>query len=276
MAASVGWAQQPTEAPSANPAYIPTMTFDVASIRESAPSNSYTVSDVNPAHGSAVTLNNFNFSNLLVFAYDVQPGQVAGMPDWANRAMFNVQAKSDKSVDDRLAKLSDAQAWMEKQHMFQVLLADRFNLKVHWETRPSKVYDLVIAKGGPKLQPAGSIHVTAEELKNWGEGGPPRIHQRGDGRRGYEFLAHGCSVELLAEELTSQMGIPVNDKTELRGTYDFVLQYHGREPDDANDDPEVWPALTMTVPDQLGLKMVPGTGQRQFLVIDHVEKPSEN
>jgi uncharacterized protein (TIGR03435 family) len=276
MVSGCGWAQQPANGSAVNPAYQPSMTFDVASIRESAPTDSYSVSAVNPAHSSEATLNNFDLTNLLGMAYDAQFIDTSGLPAWTNGAMFNVQAKSDRSVDERLAKLSDAQAAMEKQHMFRVLLADRMKLKVHWETRPSKVWELTVAKGGSKLHPSGSVPPTAQEKKNFGGDEIPPLYQRGDGQRGYEFLGHGCSMALLVEELTSQMGVPVKDHTGLMGTYDFILQYHGRVPEDANDNPEVWPALTVAVPDQLGLKMVKGTGEAQFLVIDHVEKPSAN
>jgi uncharacterized protein (TIGR03435 family) len=71
------------------------------------------------------------------------------------------------------------------------------------------------------------------------------------------------------------MGTSVVDKTGLTGTYDFLLQYHGRGPD-ASDDPTVWPPLLTAVPDQLGLKMQPAKGEKQFLVIDHIERPSAN
>jgi len=72
-----------------------------------------------------------------------------------------------------------------------------------------------------------------------------------------------------------QMGTSVLDKTGLTGTYDFILQYRGRGPD-ASDDPNVWPPLLTAVPDQLGLKMQPAKGEKQFLVIDHIERPSAN
>jgi uncharacterized protein (TIGR03435 family) len=276
LAVGGGCAQQAMDGPSAKPAYVPSLTFDVASIRESPPASSYTLRIVNPAHGSGVNVENFNFPNLLVLGYDVQFDQVFGLPEWAWKKNFNVQAKSDRSVDERLAKLSDRQAWMEKQHMFQVLLADRFQLKIHWETRPSKIYELVVAKGGPKLHAGGSMPPSADERKYFGGEELPPIYQRGDGVRGYEYFGHGCSVAKLAEELTSQMGLPVIDKTGLTGKYDFLLQYHGRVPGDANDDAAVWPALSTAVPDQLGLKMVPAKGERQFLVVDHVALPSEN
>jgi uncharacterized protein (TIGR03435 family) len=269
-------AQQPT-APSTNePSYIPSLTFDIVSIREGPPADSYTVGGSNPAHQSYVNLTNFDVANLLNIAYGVDYAQIVGLPDWTGRAMFNIQAKSDSAADDRLTTLTDTQAWSEKQHMFQVLLADRFQLRVHWETRKGQVYNLVVASKGPKLHPAASIPPTPDELKNFGDQKIPPLYQRGNGVRGYEFVAHACSMQLLADMLTGQMGAPVIDKTGLTGIYDFILQYSGGRPSDANDDPNVWPALTMAVPDQLGLKLETSTGDKKFLIVDHIEKPSPN
>jgi uncharacterized protein (TIGR03435 family) len=277
--ASAMRAQQPATKSATQAAYVPSMTFDVASVRESNPdlASGFSVSFVNPAHSSLVRLSNNDVPNLLAIAYGVHRPQIVGLPDWVGRfgPFFNVEAKSDESVDERLAKLSDEQAWLEKQHMFQVLLADRFQLKVHWETREGPIYELVVAKNGPKLHPGGSMAPTPEEIKNFGDRKIPSLYQRGNGVKGYEYLCHECSIESLAVALTGQMGTSVVDKTGLTGTYDFLLQYHGRGPD-ASDDPTVWPPLLTAVPDQLGLKMQPAKGEKQFLVIDHIERPSAN
>ena len=270
-------AQQPAVKSDTQADYVPSMTFDVASIRESKPdfAAGFTVSFVGPAHSSLVRLTNYDVSNLFAFAYRVDRFQLIGLPEWTNRSYFNVEAKSDESADQRLAKLSDEQARLEKQHMLQVLLAERFKLKVHWETREGSVYDLVIAKSGSKLHPGGSIPLTPDEVHNFGDRKIPALYQRGNGIKGYEYICHSCGLQSVAQALTGQMGQPVIDKTNLTGTYDFVLQYRGRGPD-ASDDPTVWPPLLTAVPDQLGLKMQPAKGPQQFLVIDHMERPSEN
>lgn len=268
-------AQQPTAKSGAQAAYVPSLTFDVASIRQSPPTESVTVSGIDPLHNSVVRLTNYDVRNLLVEAYGVDWAQIVGLPDWTRGPFFNVDAKSDRAVDERLTKLSDEQARLEKQHMMQVLLADRFQLKVHWETREGPIYELVIAKNGPKLHAGGSVPPSAEELQGWGDKKLPSIYQRGDGIKGYEYIGNSCSIPALAAALTSQMGEPVVDKTGLTGTYDFLLQYHGRGPD-TSDDPNVWPPLLTAVPEQLGLKLQPAKGEKQFLVIDHIERPSAN
>jgi uncharacterized protein (TIGR03435 family) len=276
LAVGPAWAQQPASASSEPSAYVPSLTFDIVSIHDSPPADSYSVGGSNSPHSSTVNLTNMNLQNLIGSAYGVNWDQIDGLPEWARRPMYNVQAKSDSSVDAKLAKLTDEQGWAEKKHMFQMMLSDRFQLKTHWETRTSKIYEMTVSPKGLKLQPAGSMPPSAEEIINWGDGKVPQIYQRGDGRRGYEFIGHSCSTARLASMLTGQMKNPVVDKTGLTGTYDFVLKYHGAISDDENDDPSVWPALDVAVPDELGLKLKASTGDKKFLVIDHVEKPSAN
>lgn len=265
-------------ATTADAAYVPTLTFDVASVREMPPSNSRTYNGGFLPHSSQFRATE-DARILLQMAYGVDDFQESGRPDWASDTMFDVQAKSDHSVDEKLAKLDEKDVRLEQQHMMQVLLAERFNLKVHWETRERPVYDLVVAKGGSKLHAAGSMPPTADELKrlDGSDKKLPEYDHQGDGRLGYELIGHECAIQSLVRILSSLMGTNVVDKTGLTGKYDFLLQYHGRTPDDnKTDDPTLWPPLTDAVPDQLGLKLVSAKGPIQVLVIDHIEKPSAN
>jgi uncharacterized protein (TIGR03435 family) len=125
------------------------------------------------------------------------------------------------------------------------------------------------------MHPAGSLPPSPEELHDFGDNKIPSLYQRGNGIKGYEYVCHRCSLGSFAEAMTAQMGKPVVDKTGLTGTYDFVLQYRGRGPDES-DDPKVWPPLLTAVPDQLGLKFQSAKGENRFLVIDHIERPSAN
>jgi uncharacterized protein (TIGR03435 family) len=254
------------------------MTFEVASIpsiRQSPPADSYIVSGSFSPHSSSFRATNLNVANLLAIAYDVRWDQIQGSPDWP--AMFNVQAKSDSAADQRLAQLTKDQEKMEQQHMLQTLLADRFKLKIHWETRQGPTYDLVVAKKGPKMQLVKGDPPSAEEQKVWGDRPIPPLYQRGDSRVGFDFVAHGCSMNDLAETLARQFSRPVVDKTGLKGKYDFTLHYHdARLSDRSADDQDPTPPLDMAIQDQLGLKLEPAKGPIQLLVIDHIEKPSEN
>jgi uncharacterized protein (TIGR03435 family) len=257
------------------PAYVPTMTFDVASVRQSK-------LDLNLPHkvgggfspnSTNLRLENVQIYILLSMAYGVHDHQLEGLPDWGSTS-YNIQAKSDSAADEKLAKLSDKDAQAEKEHMMQALLAERFKLKVHWETRKGPVYDLVVAKGGSKLHASGSMPPSADELKRFGDTKIPDIYQRGDGSRGYELIGHDCHIASLLGILSALMRTGVLDTTGLTGTYDFDLQYSQSPDSEREVDPTIWPPIPDAVQDQLGLKLVPAKGQVQVLVVDHVEKPT--
>jgi uncharacterized protein (TIGR03435 family) len=160
--------------------------------------------------------------------------------------------------------------------MMQDLMADRFNLKTHWETREGPVYNLVVAKGGLKMRAGGAVPPSADELKNFGDNKIPELYARGDGSRGYEFVGHECHIAPLTLVLGSLMRTNVIDKTGLTGTYDFDMQYSQANRRERDEDPRIWPQITDAVEDQLGLKLEPAKGPVQVLVVDHIEKPSEN
>jgi len=264
-----------TSSQDATPTYTPTLTFDVASIRQSPVADSYVVSGFFAPHSSLLRLTNFDVRNLLGMAYGVRWDQIIGLPDWG--VMFNIQARSGSDTDERLAKLSKAQELLEQQHMLQVLLADRFKLKVHWETREGPTYNLVVSKNGPKLRAAKEGPPNPEDIKAWGDRPVPRLYQRGDSRVGFDYIAHGCSMDDITHMLAAQFGRPVSDKTGLTGKYDFTLRYHGvRLSDRPADDLDPLPTLDTAIQDQLGLKLLPAKGTIQVLVVDHIERPSEN
>jgi uncharacterized protein (TIGR03435 family) len=266
------------EKPSAA-AYVPTMTFDVASIRETKPGpEMHFVGGRFTPHTTDLKLENVTLYWLLSIAYGVDDHQISGQPDWTGRTTFNVEAKSDAAADQRMATLDKEQENLEQQHMMQALLAERFNLKVHWATQEGSIYNLVLAKSGSKLRPAGSMPPPPEELKWLGDSKtPPPIHQQGDGRLGYEFYGHDCPIEDLAHMIGSMMGRDVVNQTGLTGKFDFHIQYHGNTPrDNRNEEPTVWPPLTDALEDQLGLKLEAGKGPVRLLVVDHVEMPSAN
>lgn len=262
-------------AATAGKAYVPTLTFDVASVRQSADADSYVVGGGFSPHSSTFRVTNFNMMNLLSVAYDIRWDQISGLPNWS--AMFNIQARSDSAADERLAGLSKAQESLERQHMVQGLLADRFKLKVHWETREGPVYDLVLTKNGPKMAAAKDEPPSADEIKARGGKYMPPLYQQGDGIAGYDYIAHECSMSDITDMLAVQFGHPVLDKTGLTGKYDFTLRYHDtRLSERKADDMDPVPTLDIAIQDQLGLKLVSAKGPIQILVIDHIEKPSEN
>jgi uncharacterized protein (TIGR03435 family) len=262
----------------ANAPYVPTMTFDVASVRESKPAENagFRVGGgFTPYNSSNMKLLNNSLMNLILMAYDVNSHLIEGIPRDFGWATFNVEAKSDSAKDEQLAELSKEQVRLEHEHMMQVMLADRFKLKVHWEIRDGQTYDLVVAKAG-RLRSTGAPP-SAEELKRFGDRPIPPLYQQGDSRYGFHYIAHGATTDEIASMLAMQIGRPVSDKTGLSGKYDFDLKYYQTKASDRKDDEtNPWPPLETAIQDQLGLKLAAAKGQLRVLVIDHVEKPSEN
>lgn len=152
--------------------------------------------------------------------------------------------------------------------MLQTLLADRFNLKVHSETRDAPAYDLVIASRGPK-------NMKTE---------PDSETRHLDWRGRTHLTAHALSLADLAKPiLTAQMGCPVEDKTGLSGKYDFTLDWSvdsmaiaGPESDSGPAPEPSGPSIFTALQEQLGLRLKPTKTPMESIVIDHIERPSEN
>lgn len=255
------------------------MTFDVASVRENKNIDvkaGFTVSGWFVLHTATFRVNNWTIENLLSAAYGLDQYQIAGAPKWPWPTVFVIEAKGDSEADTKMEALTGEQRRAERQHMLQALLEERFKLKTHWETKEGDVYNLVLAKGGPKLGAEGSLSLSPIEQKAYGDGPVPPLLQRNDGQ-GYDFVAHGCTMASLIAILSPQFGRPVIDKTGLAGKYDFVVKYKGRwDQDRPADDPDPMPPLDRALQEQLGLKIESAKGPIRLLVIDHVEKPSEN
>jgi uncharacterized protein (TIGR03435 family) len=256
------------------------MTFDVASVRQSEVGYSYTVSGFFTAHTSTFRATNFQIENLISMAYGLNGYyQISGVPGSFQGAKFNVQAKADDAADQKLATLTGEQQWLEQRHMLLVLLAERFHLQAHWETKEGEIYNLV-SKNRSKMRETSGAPPSEDEMKRFHGHAAPAIYQRNGSQTGYDYVGHACPIGVLADALTAQFGRPVIDKTGLAGKYDFVLSYHrireSEADNDATSDPNLPPPLETALQDQLGLKLEAAKGPVSHLVIDHLEKPSEN
>ena len=268
--------------PARSAPYIPTLTYDVASIRECPPEPQWN-NLISPTHSGRFTGTCVWVAQLIGWAYGVDfRVQVVGAPDWvqmarSNQVRFDVQARSDSATEDKLAKLSDDQAKLEKQHMLQALLADRFGLRAHIETRPQPAFVLTVAKHGPKLQ-KGEPPLPRPE--NFSGPWPAPIESQRDSR-GMEVVAHGASiggtsVTNLAGWLQFYLGKRVIDQTGITGTYNFTLQFHGTLANMETDDGSMWPPVETALREQLGLELRDAKEPEQVVVIDHIEMPSPN
>ena len=261
-------------------AYVPTMTFDVASVRENKEADlrqGITMSGQFTPHTTNLRLVNWRIESILSDAYGIDEWQVVGAPKWPFPTVFIIEAKGDAEADAKIAGLPADEQRLEQEHMLEALLADRFKLKAHWETREGDVFSLVVAKGGPKMQPPGSLPLTQKE-KEWmtADSKPRPLHQENDGH-GYDFVGHSCPLDYLVGMLSSQFGRPVIDKTGLTGKYDFIVTYHSATDRDRRaDDTDPTLPQDSAIKAQLGLQLQPAKGPVRVLVIDHIEKPTEN
>jgi uncharacterized protein (TIGR03435 family) len=220
--------------------------FEAASIRlhPPAPGPLRSSSHVGPA---GVTFTNVYLKSCIRAAYEVKSYQIAGGPDWLTSERFDVVAKA-------AAPVSKGQLML----MFRTLLEDRCKLKTHRETRELPVYSLVVARGGPKL------HTGKED-------GATEV-----GGSGHTIDSRGMTMQQLAgilSQFTGSQGRPVLDATGLSGYYDIKLDLGSSDP--AGGDNSSGSDLFIAV-QELGLKLEARKYPVEVLVIDQVEKPSEN
>ena len=211
--------------------------------------------------------------------------RISGAPSWPNSERFDIDAKMDGAAIDALKNLSPADRTLARQQMLQKLLADRFKLTIHHETKELPAYTLVIAKTGSKLQEGKPGDTYANGYRDsGGRGGPGTVQIKGRGG----LVAQGAPIVNLAGMLSWLLGHNVVDRTGLTGKYDFTLQWtpdEGESPMLSNatsaanaqppPDPN-GPSLFMALQDQLGLKLESKKGPVEIIVIDHLERPSGN
>jgi uncharacterized protein (TIGR03435 family) len=232
------------------------VAFEVASIKPQPFTGTGSIGVF--VEGNTLRAEHATLNDLIGFAWNLEDFQLSGGPGWA--------AKADKLVDSELfqviAKPAEAAVpFSQFRLMLQSLLADRFHLQVHHVSRQFPAYDLVVAKGGPKMKESAAD-------------APPRMMISSNIR----IVATAISVQRLSGgQLAHYAGRPVFDKTGLTGKYDFTLEWRqqnlsARPDSDAADGPSLFTALQQ----QLGLKLEPSSAPFDTVVIDHAEKPSEN
>jgi len=284
--------------------------FDVASVKQNKsgmpPSGDMPHSNVPlgpgavyPPNGGLFTATNMPLFGYIVLAYKLNTNQLAPLmaqlPKWATGSSYDIQARGDGNPTKDQMRM-----------MMQSLLADRFKLAIHTETKQVSVYNLVQVKPGkfgPQIQPhpadttcstvppappapgstpappapttvAGGYPVTCGGITNVPATTPGRIR----------VGARNVPMALIATSFTiPSLGIdrPVVDQTGLTGTYDFVVEFSPQIntplPPGANFTPDpTGPTLQEAMKEQLGLKLDPGTGSVETYVVDHIEPPSEN
>ncbi|HKE26568.1 MAG TPA: TIGR03435 family protein [Bryobacteraceae bacterium] len=224
--------------------------FDVASVKPTQHGRngeglSISYDPEMPSPGSFRVINN-SLEELIRWAYRIKHYQIVG-PQWLNddSASFDIEAKMDPTTSRAQVRL-----------MLQALLEDRFKLTFHRETRSSPVYELLPAKGGPKMAAVkpGAKSGISYEGKFWST-----------------ISAEKTTAGQLASLLSDRLDRPVLDKTGIEAPFAVRLEYRIDENDTTH------PSLFGALQETMGLRLQPGKGPVEVLVIDRIEKaPSEN
>jgi uncharacterized protein (TIGR03435 family) len=259
------------------------LAFEVASIKPNTPDGSGNIMvGIAPQPGGRLTVTNANLRMLIRFAYNIDDAQISGGPPWMDSDRYDIVAKGEgNATTDQL------------REMTQTLLADRFGLKIHRDSKELPVYNLVVAKGGPKLKQA--------EVDSSGAANPAGV-RGGPVRGGMRMVIGGTtqmsgtmSMAQLSTGLANMVGRKVIDKTGLSGNYEVKLEWTpqpgelalrglpagagapgggdrgGPPPADANSI-----SIFTAVQEQLGLRLDAQKGPVDVIVVDGATKPSVN
>lgn len=238
--------------------------FDVASIRvNTTGANSSSFGD---APNGGIRVVNNTAMKLIMGAYDVREFQVEGGPEWVRSARFDIQASVDNPNAIHPRNMTAEQ---RKEHIakhlerLRHLLAERFNLRVKHKTEDKSGFALVVAKGGHKLQPPSvSEHNTSSNTS------------MGTGRG--SFSALGADMQLLTTQLSNILGRKVVDETGIEGRHDFKVEWTPDEAAASAAGNESKGSLFVALQEQRGLKLESKKVPTDIIVIEHIEKPSEN
>jgi uncharacterized protein (TIGR03435 family) len=253
-------------------------TFDVASVKPSSPGERPTST---LARGGRMTYTGFALKSLVQIAYDIPGFWVSGGPAWIQTDRFDIVAKADDSASQD----TDPSYKARMLRRLQALLADRFRLQLHRETKDLSGYVLVVAKGGSKLQESKDGDAGSDELKR-ADGSPYEGIQMSNGIRdssgrflgGATARAQRATMAMFADILTRNEAVPVVDKTGLSGKYNFTLAW-APNPTQVTGDAAASlaesPSLVTAI-QRLGLRLESAKIPVETIVIDHAEKPSPN
>ncbi|HXE63810.1 MAG TPA: TIGR03435 family protein [Bryobacteraceae bacterium] len=267
--------------------------FDAAAIKPSAPAGNGPVRvGCNGGPGTAdpvsFSCQNMSLSNLITGAYALQRYQYSA-PAWLDAERFNLTVKVPPGTTKE-----------DFQLMQRNLLAERFGLVVHRETKELAAYDLVVTKNGPKFKEAGPPVLLPpeqprpfEQIQKDKDGFPILPDARAGmiiipGRARWQAV--GATADQIVRTLAAQVGAPVNDTTGLTGKYDFTLswnpergftgerlQFAGAGGDAPSPDADIAQTLFDALQDQLGLRLDKKRHPVDMLVVDHAEKtPTAN
>ena len=234
--------------------------YDVISIKPNKSGSGNISVDVDDGNYDAT---NITLKGLIADAYNIKEALITGLPGWANAAHYDIKAKilePDKKLLGRLTR--------EQRASMLLPMLDRFHFKYHIEVKTLPIYELVVARGGPKFTKSSS----EAKFHDVGSGGVS-VHNS-------HLTAHDVTLEGLVNQLSYALQRTVVDKTGLKDKYDLDLAWTPEESADANrskgDTGDMPPVLVTALQEQLGLKVVSSKGPVNTLVVDRVDPPTEN
>jgi uncharacterized protein (TIGR03435 family) len=245
----------------------PTLTYDVVSIKPVKIQRQQGGMRSTP---DGLVLMGVSLGTVIAGAYGVRMDRISGMPAWLTSDPYDLQAKMGDATLAAFQKLPEKEQRLDRLRMLQPVLEDRLKIKVHRETKIVRTYDLVMAKGGFKLKEADPNNTYENGIKV--PEGAPRTGLMS--LHGGTLHAQAITMSRFAGQLGLMVDGPVTDKTGLTGKYDITLDWAPDALGAASEDGG--PSIFTAVQEQLGLKLEPTKGPVDVMVIDHVEKPTEN
>jgi len=233
------------------------LAFDVVSIRPSSPDEKY--QNFNIQSGGGIKVTNFPVRSLIEIAYKLRESQLIGAPDWIGKTHYDILARMDTPDSPAdISKLSESERKEMEARLAlrtQSILTDRFQFKFHRETREMPILALTVAKGGLKVQPQEPA--TSAPRHMWMRKG--------------QISSLGMPMSQLADSLSRLLSRTVVDETGIAGEFEYKLEWAQIGDPDASG-PTIYTALQ----EQLGLKLESKKGPVEVVVVDGIEKPTEN
>lgn len=220
-------------------------TFEVASIKPAAPGQDFGIVRAMPGNREYMA-RNMSLRLIMSVAYSVTDRQISGGPAWTADERWDLNAKADRSYPIETLRV-----------MLQKVIEERFGLKLRREAREMPVWELAVDKGGPKMPKHDPSDIDRPPI--------------GPGPNGRGMSGKNIPMSLLALTLSRNLDRNVIDRTGLDGYWDVTIDFV-RNPGPESDGPSIFTAVR----EQLGLRLSPGRGPVEHLVIEAAERPSAN
>ena len=241
--------------------------FEVATIKPVAPQDEHAGRYIRMQSAHVFQAKNYTVHGMIAAAYDLNPRAISGGPAWVGTQAWEILARTPGEKRP---------TWDDQMAMLRKLLAERFNLSFHREKKQFNIYDLTVSKEGSKLK---ATEAAPDEAPNM----TSTVFPAASGGIDHVMLpAHNITITQFAGLLSRAiLDRPVVDNTGLTGRYDFELewtpdetQFGGQLPSGPPDEPK--PGLFLAMQQKLGLRIEATRGAVDAIVIDRLERPTDN